>query len=64
MIDQIVATGEFKIVCIREVSGDEYHRRTLSPNDDISGESDEVKAVCNAAWTDEVKAAYSAALEA
>jgi len=25
---------------------------------DISSETDEVKAICNASWTDEVKAAY------
>ena len=38
-----------------------YHRRVLSPDADVSAESDEVKALANAVWTDEVKAAYAAA---
>jgi len=31
---------------------------------DISGEDASVQAICNAAWTDDVKAAYKAAQEA
>lgn len=38
-----------------------YQRRVLSPDADVSAESDEVKALANAVWTDEVKAAYAAA---
>jgi diacylglycerol kinase family enzyme len=38
-----------------------YSRRVLSPDADVSAESDEVKALANAVWTDEVKAAYAAA---
>ena len=38
-----------------------YSRRVLSPDADVSAESDEVKALVNALWTDEVKAAYAAA---
>ena len=38
-----------------------YSRRVLSPDADVSAESDEVKALANALWTDEVKAAYAAA---
>ena len=34
------------------------HRHVLHPDDDISGEVAEVQAICNAAWTDEVKAAW------
>ena len=37
-----------------------YSRRVLSPDADVSAESDEVKALANAVWTDEVKAAYAA----
>ena len=37
-----------------------YHRRVLSPDADVSAETDEVKALANAVWTDEVKAAYAA----
>ena len=35
-----------------------YHRRTLNPHDDISSESDEIKGMAAALWTDEVKAAW------
>ena len=39
-----------------------YHRRVLSPDMDVSSESDEVKGMASALWTDEVKAAYAAKL--
>ena len=35
-----------------------FHRHVLHPNDDISGEPNDVVAVCNAVWTDEVKDAW------
>ena len=37
-----------------------YSRRVLTPDADVSAESDEVKALASAVWTDEVKAAYAA----
>ena len=37
-----------------------YKRRVLSPDMDVSSESDEVKGMASALWTDEVKAAYAA----
>jgi len=37
-----------------------YHRRVLAPDTDVSGESDEVKGMASALWTDEVKAAWAA----
>ena len=37
-----------------------YHRRVLAPDADVSGESDEVKGMASALWTDEVKAAWAA----
>ena len=40
-----------------------YHRRVLSPDADVSGESDEIKGMASALWTDEVKAAYAEHLE-
>ena len=63
--------GEFK--CIQErqrtaivEDGKElsysYHRRVLTPDADVSGESDELKGMASALWTDEVKAAYVASL--
>ena len=36
-----------------------YHRRALAPDDDVSGESDEIKGMASALWTDEVKAAWA-----
>ncbi len=36
-----------------------YHRRVLSPDMDVSGESDELKALAGAIWTDEVKSAWA-----
>ena len=35
-----------------------FHRWVLTPDSDISGQEQKVKDICNAAWTDEVKAAY------
>ena len=35
-----------------------YNRRILTPDADVSGESDELKALANALWTDEIKKAY------
>ena len=35
-----------------------YHRNAFMPDSDVSGESDELKALANAVWTDAVKKAY------
>tara|TARA_R100000781_G_scaffold17690_1_gene13969 strand:+ start:635 stop:877 length:243 start_codon:yes stop_codon:yes gene_type:complete len=35
-----------------------YHRKILTPDMDVSGESSEVQALASALWTDEVKKAY------
>ena len=37
-----------------------YSRRVLSPDADVSSESDEIKGMASALWTDEVKAAWAA----
>jgi len=71
--DKIEVVGEFKHVQVRTATvikrdGTEisrgYSRHVVAPDADISGESDEVKAICNAVHTDAVKAAYAAHLEA
>ena len=36
-----------------------FHRHVLHPDSDISGESDEIKALASALWTYEVKAAWA-----
>lgn len=50
-----------------------FHRHVLRPSTktddgwadtDISGESAEVQGICNAVWTDALKTAYQAAMDA
>ena len=41
-----------------------YHRTSFSPSDDVSGESDEIKGMASALWSDEVKAAWAEHQEA
>ena len=66
-IDQIEIVGDYKAIQVRTATvvtddGAElsrsFHRHTLSCDADISGEDAEVQAICNAVWTDEIKAAY------
>ena len=67
--DKIEIVGDHKMVQVRtatiiERDGVEisrsYHRHVLAPTQDVSGESAEVQAVCNAVWTQDVKDAYAA----
>lgn len=67
--DKIEVVGQYKAVQVREASvikedGVEltrsFHRYVLHPDADISGETAEIQAICNAVWTDEVKAAWTA----
>lgn len=69
--DKIEIVGEFKHVQVRtatvikrdgvEISRS-FSRHVVAPDADISGESAEVQAICNAVHTDEVKVAYAAHL--
>ncbi len=36
-----------------------YHRKVLTPNMDVSGESAEIQALASALWTDEIKKAWA-----
>ena len=66
-IAKIEVVGEYKIVQVAtdtvikedttEISRSR-HRHTINPDMDISGEHAEVQAIANAAWTDDVKAAW------
>ena len=38
-----------------------FHRKVVSPGDDVSGEDARVQAVANAVWTTEVVEAWNAA---
>ena len=71
--DKIEIVGDYKFIQVRtatiiERDGVEisrsFHRRVVSPLDDISGETDEIKALAAVIHTDEVKAAYQALLDA
>lgn len=71
-VDQITVT-ENGIVLYREATtikedGEEiskkYHRTSLTPGQDLTGQPEKVVAICNVAWTPEVIAAYEAQLEA
>ena len=72
VVDQITVT-ENGIVLYREatriiedgkVLTQTYHRTSLTPGQDITGQPDKVVAICNTAWTPEVVAAYQAQQEA
>jgi DNA-binding transcriptional LysR family regulator len=72
VIDQITVT-ENGTVLFREATrifedgvelSKTYHRSSLAPGQDISGAPANVQAICNAAWTPEVIAAFQAAQEA
>ena len=39
-----------------------HHRHIVHPGDDVSGEVQEVQDIASALWTDEVIAAYQAAI--
>ena len=67
--DKIEIVGDHKHLQIREATivtedGTElsrsFHRRIITPDADISGETTEIQGVANAVWTDEVKAAWAA----
>ena len=71
-VDQITVI-ENGIVLYREATrimedGNEisktYHRSSLTPEQDLTGVPDSVVAICNTAWTDEVKSTYRAMVEA
>ena len=67
--DKVEVVGQYKAVQIRDASvikedGKEltrsFHRYVLHPDSDISGETAEIQAICNAVWTDDVKTAWTA----
>jgi hypothetical protein len=67
--DKIEIVGDYKVVQCREATiikedgvelSRSFHRHILHPDSDISGEPQETQDVCNAVWTDEVKAAWTA----
>ena len=72
VIDQITV-NENGVVLYREATrimedgnqlSQTYHRSSLIPGQDLAGQPANVVAICNAAWTPEVIAAYQAQVAA
>jgi len=66
--DDYEVRGEYKFIQVRTKTsimedGEEisfkYHRKVLTPDADVSGESAEIQALASALWTDELKSAYA-----
>ena len=67
--DKIEVVGQYKAVQVRKatvITKDcveltrAYERYVLHPDSDMTGQPNEVAAVCNAVWTEEIKAAWKA----
>ena len=65
--DKIEIVSDYKHLQVRTATivsedGNElsrsFHRRVLHPDDDVSGESAEIRGIAAAVWTDSVKAAW------
>jgi hypothetical protein len=65
-IDRIEVVGDWNIqvrqATVITKNGEQiartFHRWVLTPDSDISGQEQKVQDIANAAWTNEVKAAY------
>jgi|TARA_R110002020_G_scaffold347122_1_gene560867 hypothetical protein len=66
--DKIEVVGPYKAVQVREatvITEDDaelsrnFRRYVLHPDSDISGETAEIQAICNAVWTDDIKTAWT-----
>ena len=59
-LDKIEVAGEHKHLQIREITDSGgYHRRVLTPDEDVSGEVQEIQDKAEELWTDEVKASWA-----
>ena len=67
--DKIEIVGDYKHLNIRTATiisedGTElsrsFHRRVITPDADVGGESDEIQRIAKAVWTSEVKTAWAA----
>ena len=69
---EVVTVQDYKVLQVRtktaiiedgtELSSS-YHRHVVAPTDDLSNESDEVAAIANAVFTQDMKDAYTASQE-
>ena len=71
-VDQITVT-ENGIVLVRETTtikedgvelSKKYHRTSLTPGQDLTGQPENVAAICNLTWTPAIIDAYEAQVEA
>ena len=69
---EIVDRGDWKVIQVRTATiitddGTEisrsFHRHVVAPNDDVSGESDEIKKLAEIYFTDDAKAKHKEAME-
>jgi len=70
--DKIEIVGDYKAVQVRTATivkedgvelSRSFHRHVVQPTDDITGESAEVQAICNAVHTQAIKDAYQEYLD-
>jgi len=70
--DKIEVVGDYKTIQVRTATvikedgvelSRSFHRHALECTDDITNQSEEVQAICNAVWTDELKTAYQEFLD-
>lgn len=71
VVDQVTVNAD-GIISARKVTSvtdsgalisSSIHRYVLAPGQDISDQPEHVQAICNAAWTPEIIAAYQAAIQ-
>ena len=59
-LNKIEVVTDYKHLQIREITDSGgYHRRVLTPDEDISGEVQEIQDKAEEVWTDEVKTAWT-----
>ena len=66
VVDQITVTENGIVLCREatkiiedgKVLTQTYHRTSLTPGQDLTGQPEKVVAICNTAWTPEVITAY------
>jgi hypothetical protein len=59
-LNKIEVVTDYNHLQIREITDTGgYHRRVLTPDEDVSGEVQEIKDKAEELWTDEVKSAWT-----
>jgi hypothetical protein len=58
MIKDIKVVGEYKAIHVATDTEQGRHRKVFHPHQDVSSEDEQIIAVANEHWTDEVKTAW------